>query len=43
MEWLIIPNIIWLFDVIYNITLDISYNTHVYLFIDTVGGASFSQ
>ena len=43
MAWLIIPNIIWLFDVIYNITLDISYNAHVYLFMDTVGGASFSQ
>ena len=41
MTWLIIPNIIRLFDVIYNITLDISYNAHVYLFIDTVGGASF--
>ena len=52
MVWLIIPNIIRLFDVIYFITLDISYIVHVHLFMDmvsgqgfifTVGGASFSQ
>ena len=38
-----IPNIIQLFDVTYYITFDISYNAHMYLFIDMVGGASFSQ
>ena len=43
MAWLIIPNIIRAFDVTYYITFDISDNAHVYLFIDTVGGASFSQ
>ena len=43
MVWLIIPNIIWLFDLIFEgyITLDISYIAHVYLFMYTVSGWGF--